>query len=305
VCSSCHRLLHSEQERRCVLKSTPLVLRDEIVLESILSPEGRMGLEHRRGLHLTRTNIRRERAALIFPRRRTRLRMSDDEHGIVYTVNSARMLFLPAGLQCTEAFESILSESLTLFPDANSLETMISDNALSTEKAAALREPARLNLSRWMDDLIDRYLFERLKNHATPPGCPFFLEIQILNEFARLRFEGSIPTTGEPLGARKHDSLLKAIAWIESHVFSEFTIDELSAETGLSPARLNSLFNENVGLSPFAFRLSLRLEEAARLILRQEWSLTDIATIVGFSDLSAFSRAFRKKFGVPPGKYGA
>jgi AraC-like DNA-binding protein len=64
-------------------------------------------------------------------------------------------------------------------------------------------------------------------------------------------------------------------------------------------------FNENVGLSPFAFRLSLRLEEAARLILRHEWSLTDIATIVGFSDLSAFSRAFRKKFGVPPGKYGA
>jgi AraC-like DNA-binding protein len=31
-----------------------------------------------------------------------------------------------------------------------------------------------------------------------------------------------------------------------------------------------------------------------------EWSLTDIATILGFSDLRAFSKAFRKKFGVAP-----
>ena len=48
-----------------------------------------------------------------------------------------------------------------------------------------------------------------------------------------------------------------------------------------------------------------RLEEAGALLERGEFNVSDVATILGFSDLSAFNKAFKRKFGVAPSAYSS
>ena len=43
--------------------------------------------------------------------------------------------------------------------------------------------------------------------------------------------------------------------------------------------------------------------EAAALLERGDHTIADVAMLVGYTDISAFNRAFREQFGVPPGRY--
>ena len=77
-------------------------------------------------------------------------------------------------------------------------------------------------------------------------------------------------------------------------------IATLAAQVGLSPRRLETLFRDNVGLTPAAYALDLRLAAARRMVTDTGHPLADIALRTGFSSPSTLSRAFRHRFGTPP-----
>lgn len=79
-------------------------------------------------------------------------------------------------------------------------------------------------------------------------------------------------------------------------------LDLLAREVNCSSFYLSRLFAEEAGLSiPKYLRLK-RLEKAADLIAQEGKSVTEAAMAVGYSSLSAFSKAFLAHFGVSPGK---
>jgi len=77
-------------------------------------------------------------------------------------------------------------------------------------------------------------------------------------------------------------------------------IASLARKVGLSTRMLEKLFLRMVGKTPGAFYLDLRLSDARRLVIDTRKSMTEIATITGFGSSSAFSRAFRARFGQTP-----
>jgi AraC-like DNA-binding protein len=102
---------------------------------------------------------------------------------------------------------------------------------------------------------------------------------------------------------RGNDELLmdRIMQSINKHLAdSEFTVDQLCTEVGISRAHLHRKMKEMTGLPITEFIRNIRLEQAARLLREQKLNITQVAYTVGFSNLGYFSTMFRKHFGVAP-----
>ncbi len=84
---------------------------------------------------------------------------------------------------------------------------------------------------------------------------------------------------------------------------SDFNVDMLTQEVGISRAQLHRKMKEITGISTSEFIRNIRLEQAARLLKEQKVNVTQVAYTVGFSNLAHFSTIFRKHFGVSPSEY--
>ncbi|WP_439879587.1 helix-turn-helix domain-containing protein [Pontibacter sp. MBLB2868] len=96
--------------------------------------------------------------------------------------------------------------------------------------------------------------------------------------------------------------LLKGKEVLEDSVLYPTSIKEVANESCLSEFRFYKLFKECFGISPYQYLVNKRI--ACSLQLRRSglnWS--EIARMLNFSDLAAFSNAFKKVTGVAPTKY--
>ena len=84
---------------------------------------------------------------------------------------------------------------------------------------------------------------------------------------------------------------------------SDFNVEMLTKEVGISRAQLHRKMKEMTGLPVSEFIRNIRLEQAVRLLKEQKINVTQVAYTVGFSNLAHFSTVFRKQFGVSPTEY--
>jgi AraC-like DNA-binding protein len=84
---------------------------------------------------------------------------------------------------------------------------------------------------------------------------------------------------------------------------SDFNVDMLTQEVGISRAQLHRKMKEMTGISTSEFIRNIRLEQAARLLKEQKINVTQVAYATGFSNLAHFSTVFRKHFGVSPSEF--
>lgn len=86
---------------------------------------------------------------------------------------------------------------------------------------------------------------------------------------------------------------------------SEFSVEQLASEVGLSRSQLHRRMKELTGLSASDFVRNIRLEQAARLLRERKVNVSQVAYSVGFSSLGTFSKVFKQHFGQPPSEYAA
>ena len=100
------------------------------------------------------------------------------------------------------------------------------------------------------------------------------------------------------------DPLKRAMAWVEAHAFEPLTLDDLASVAGLSPYHFARQFNARYGLTPMAFVRARRLGLAAKLLAGPNPpTLVNLAFDAGFESQEGFTRAFKRAFGVSPGRY--
>ncbi|AHF03936.1 AraC family transcriptional regulator [Marichromatium purpuratum 984] len=97
---------------------------------------------------------------------------------------------------------------------------------------------------------------------------------------------------------RERRCLLAARDRLLSNLSEPPTIAELAQDTGLNQLKLKQGFKALFGTSIYALFQQHRMDRA-RQLLRQH-SVTETALMLGYSNISHFSAAFRKQFGVLP-----
>jgi AraC-like DNA-binding protein len=79
---------------------------------------------------------------------------------------------------------------------------------------------------------------------------------------------------------------------------------ELARSVGMTPKRLNFGFRQLFGDTAFHYLLEVRMKTAKRMLDDGfEQPLKQVAWLVGYSQVSNFVTAFRRRFGVSPGIY--
>lgn len=96
---------------------------------------------------------------------------------------------------------------------------------------------------------------------------------------------------------------IKIKNYIDSHYSQNITLDFLSNLTYMNKFHLVHTFTKQIGLSPINYAINKRIQEAKNLLGTTNYSIRDIASIVGFSNSSYFSQMFRKISGVTPKNY--
>ena len=165
-----------------------------------------------------------------------------------------------------------------------------------------------------IDVLPDRYVIDgtRFTAGGAAPAADLMLHLIATRHGAGLarQVAASFITTPRPAAepqrgptatsTRLDPRIAAAITRMEANLDAPEPTADIARALGLSPRRLEQLFRQNLGLTPAAYALTLRLQAARRMITDTRHPLAEVALRCGFSSASTLSRAFRAKFGRPP-----
>ena len=91
--------------------------------------------------------------------------------------------------------------------------------------------------------------------------------------------------------------------FVEAHLDGDITLEVMARTCGASAEHFLRMFKVSLGLSPYQYVISRRVERAKQLLLDDRSSLADIALSCGFSHQEHLSRMFRRVTGSTPGRY--
>lgn len=90
---------------------------------------------------------------------------------------------------------------------------------------------------------------------------------------------------------------------LEQDIAGKFVLSDYAESVNLSSEHLIRVFRSRWNVTPQAYRLQIRLNEAARLLAYSELSIKEIAIQCGFADGYSFSNSFRKHRQLSPLAY--
>ena len=125
-------------------------------------------------------------------------------------------------------------------------------------------------------------------------------------EHLRKRFNRKITVQPSEIAVTSMDEkfLSQAIEIVEKHMMNtDFNVEMLVKEMGLSRSTLYLKFKELTGLSSSEFIRSIRLKRAVQFFNKSNYSVKEIMYKTGFSTASYFSKCFKKQFGMVPSEY--
>ena len=103
---------------------------------------------------------------------------------------------------------------------------------------------------------------------------------------------------------REPELFVSLIAWIEERLDEPLTLELIAQRAGLSTHHFSRMFTARMGRSAMAHVRGRRLVRGARrLAMEPDLKLVDLAFDCGFESQEAFTRAFKRLFGVSPGRF--
>lgn len=100
------------------------------------------------------------------------------------------------------------------------------------------------------------------------------------------------------------DALTRTLVWIEQQLDQPLSVERIAAQAQLSAYHFSRLFSARTGHSLMAYVRGRRLLRAARQLNTEPRArLIELALASGFDSQQAFTRAFRRLFGVAPGRF--
>src|SRR5918995_1428346 len=101
------------------------------------------------------------------------------------------------------------------------------------------------------------------------------------------------------LGGHAH-RIARALERLREDFDRPLRIENVARESGMSVSGFHHHFKAVTAMSPLQFQKQLRLQEARRLMLGEDFDAGSAGHRVGYGDVSHFTRDYKRLFGAPP-----
>ena len=95
------------------------------------------------------------------------------------------------------------------------------------------------------------------------------------------------------------------VRYIEENLFSINNLMDMAKELGYSYNYLSHLFRRKTGMTIQAYVTQKKIEQSTKLLSDEQYSITEIATMLNYDCIQSFSKAFRRAMGVSQTEYRA
>ena len=220
---------------------------------------------------------------------------------------------------CSDADEAWAKVVSTL-PDAVVTDIITGGSMDGTDLCEKVKRNPSTNLipvliltSQWDDDTIRRCTESGADRYLVKPVPVDLLRSTVqqvisMREAIRNKYTTDVPYDYADIRMNSADDnfLPRTVETIKAHISDpDFGVEELSREIGMSRVHLNRKLKETISVSPGTFIKSIRLKQAAYLLVNNKVNISEVAFKVGFSTHSYFSSTFKDYFGLPPKEFVA
>lgn len=220
-------------------------------------------------------------------------------HGQVYMESKT-----PVKGICIDIAPQLMSQAVASYmrPD-----TCIPDMALDTffDSAQYLENQYSATQTLLGDDLrsLERTLNEQPELHREVPEDVYFTlaEHIVADHIPIYKQLQQVPAIRQTTKKELYRRLCKAKEYMQGTFTQTPAIQEIARYANLSEFHFFRLFKQVFGVTPHHYMMQLKLQYASQLLKASGISITETASLSGFSDVFAFSKAFKKYFGVAPG----
>jgi AraC-like DNA-binding protein len=135
----------------------------------------------------------------------------------------------------------------------------------------------------------------------TPQDIPILAPLIIHEIYYRLLMgeQGEAVRQIATLGS-KMQRIAEVIQVIKTDLTRSMRVEDLADRANMSASSFHHHFKTVTSMSPLQYQKQLRLLEARRLMLAENFTATNAAYRVGYESTSQFSREYSRMFGAPP-----
>ncbi|MFF0717155.1 cupin domain-containing protein [Micromonospora sp. NPDC003816] len=181
------------------------------------------------------------------------------------------------------------------------------DRTLKTQLLLALPELMHVQGSTGAGDLDDtvRMLGRELAHPqiATTTVLASLIDIALIQVLRAWLPTRAGERRGTWLGMMGDPVVHRALQHLHADPARQWTTETLAAAVAASRSTLTRRFSAALGLAPAAYLTQWRLDVAASRLRTTDQPVESIAAAVGYNSAPAFSRAFTRSHGAPPGRY--
>lgn len=206
-------------------------------------------------------------------------------NGEAFSFSEGTLLYLPKGSWGAYNVETV--------QQGEAIDIMVSLNKPLADKPLLLTVPYRPAIKKLFVDCHDAWRIGRESRQLSCMGYTYAILAWMKEEYAR-----------KHLSEKVQSMIDEALRYLSAHFTDhDFRFQQIASMNHVSYSYMKRLFTEQMGIPPSQYVTFRRIEMAKDLLQTTEMSITQMADVIGYSNVYYFSRVFHQETGFSPSQY--
>ena len=152
---------------------------------------------------------------------------------------------------------------------------------------------------------MSKLLFEIENYRGEGAAAALFYEAKVTEAIALVvdAWKRQSQKKERPLSAEDRESLQNVVSYIADHYAFELPLGRLASIACMSETKLKSCFRRQFGCSVTQYIQGRRMSQAEHLLIDTDFTMGQIAQMIGYTTSSRFAELFKKSTGILPIEY--